>query len=76
MDALDQKLIAAWNEIPAKHQAQIRRAITRPSPVGAVMPEGAPRQIRTARGWVVFGGMVTALARELIEAVDFNAEAA
>jgi hypothetical protein len=75
MDRLDAKRIAAWNEIPEATQTAIRKALAKKNRLGATVSLKADDHgcCKTALGYVVFAGFVTPLARDLIEAVDFNA---
>lgn len=73
-DRLDQKRIDAWNEIPEKMQRAIRTALKEPTRLGAVIPftHRDERNVKTSLGYVVHSSFVTPLARELIEALEFN----
>ena len=71
---LDQKFVDAWNEIPEATQAAIRKALSQPTQVGAVISASRPqdRNVKTSLGYVVHSSFVTPLALTLLEAVDWN----
>lgn len=73
-DRFDQKRIDAWNEIPERMQFAIREALLKPTRLGAVINARGrdDRDVKTSLGYVVHSSFVTPLARELIEALEFN----
>lgn len=71
-ERLDAKLLAAWAEVEPFAQSAIRAALKKPERVGAVYRGKDVRNIKTSMGYVVHSSMVTGLAVQMLEAVEWN----
>ena len=72
MADLDEKRIAAFEELPPAIRRAIRAALTKPERLGAFVDIQGNGIVRCSLGWVVTSGFVTPLGAELVEAINWR----